>query len=192
MFDNLQFLEQDETGRIGRRFEHGVAAVVDRDRLLFLGGEGREIVRPDQSTGGGETGGHSAREAAAVKGFRAVCGNFFERAGEIRLHDRGPQGRAASRRRETGRWCGFDQQGRAVLVGEMAIRSGGAKPVAGKGDRLGEQIAPRQPAKAAMHPVERRQHPRHRNRQRAGARNAAGITLRRRCGGRRTGAVEHD
>ena len=93
MLDNLQFLEQDEAGRIGRRFEHGVAAVVDRDRLLFLGAEGGEIGRPDQRTGRFETRGKASGQATAVEGFRTLLGNFFERAGEIGLHDRGAETR---------------------------------------------------------------------------------------------------
>ncbi len=74
----------------------------------------------------------------------------------------------------------------------MGVGARGAEPVAGKGDRLGEQVGPRQPAICSMHLAERRHGARHRNRHRAGARDPAGVALRRRQGGGGARAVEHD
>ena len=74
----------------------------------------------------------------------------------------------------------------------MAIGPGGAKPVAGKRDRLGEEVPPGQPAKAAVHRAEPSHGARNGDRQRAGARDAAGVTFWRRRGRGGAGAVEHD
>ena len=74
----------------------------------------------------------------------------------------------------------------------MAVGASSAKPVAGEGDRLAKEVAPRQPAEAAVHRREPGNRARHRNRQRPGARDAAGIALGRRRRRSRAGAVEHD
>ena len=50
MLEDLQLLEQYEAGRVGRRLEHGEAAIVDRDRLLLLGLERFEIGGRDQTS----------------------------------------------------------------------------------------------------------------------------------------------
>ena len=49
ILEDLELLEQHEAGRIGRRLEHGKAAIIDADRLLHLGLEGCEIAGRDQS-----------------------------------------------------------------------------------------------------------------------------------------------
>ncbi len=93
MLEDLQLLEQYKAGRVGRRLEHGVAAIVDCDRLLFLGHECFEIASPDQSPGRVETGGQPPRQPAAIEGFGAVGGDLFEGAGEIGLDDRSAEAR---------------------------------------------------------------------------------------------------
>ena len=93
MFDNFQFLQQHEPGGIGRRFENGVTAVIDRDRLLFLGDEFGEIALADQRTGSFKASRNPSREPAAVKGLGAVRGDLFERTRKFRLHNRRTQRR---------------------------------------------------------------------------------------------------
>src|SRR5271169_3058796 len=88
MLEDLQFLEQYKAGRVGRRLEHGKAAVVDRDRLLSLCVEVGEIGRRYRGPDNLETPHQPPRQGAAIKGFGALRGDFFERAGEILLYDR--------------------------------------------------------------------------------------------------------
>ena len=83
-------------------------------------------------------------------------------------------------------------QGREVLAGEMAVMRRRAKPVTGQPDRLGAKFGPGQPSVFAVHHAEPGEHAGHRHRERAGARNAAGVALGGRGKRRRAGAVEHD
>jgi len=151
MLEDLQLLEQNKTGRIGRRFEHGEAAIVDRDGLLGFGDKagkiGRRHQRPDRS----QTRRQPPCQAPAVEGLGAFRGDFFERIGEGGLHDRGADRRclAIDQKARCAGW--IDSQGGAVFAGEMPVVRGGGKAVAGKGDGLDEEIAPRQPAKALVH-----------------------------------------
>jgi hypothetical protein len=60
LFDDLQLLEKDKAGRIGRRLQHLEAAIANGDRLLTLGLKGFEIGLGNEAAGGGE----ALREAA--------------------------------------------------------------------------------------------------------------------------------
>src|SRR5277367_322573 len=85
MLKDLELFEQDETGRIERRFEHGIAAIIDRDWLLLLGREGFEIVRPDQGPRRIEARREPPRQTAAIEGLGSIGSDLLERAGEIGL-----------------------------------------------------------------------------------------------------------
>ena len=191
ILDDLQLLEQHEPGRVGRRFEHGEAAVVDPDRLLALGLELGEIGFADRHPGGGARGGEAAGEGAAVEALGAVAGDLLEGAGEIGLHDRGAdRGRHAVRQEDRGA-APVGAEGREMLAGEVPVMRGRAEPVACVMDGFGEQVAPRQTAELAVHRAEAGDHARHRDRHRPGARDAAGIALGGRGKRRRAGGVEH-
>src|SRR5439155_20542599 len=83
-------------------------------------------------------------------------------------------------------------EGRAILAGKVAVVRGDGEAAASKVDRLDEEIAPRQSAKAPMHRFDPGEHTRNRDRRRPDARNTAGVALRCRRFRGRTGAVEHD
>ena len=179
-------------GRIRRRLEHREAAVLDADRLLLLGLEGFEISGRNQGSRPFETGRQPPRQAAAIERFRAVRGDLFERSGEFGLHDRSTEWRRLTVGEKSRGAARVRHQSRPVFIGEMAVGAGGAKAVAGKGDRLGEQVAPRQAAVGSMHLAERRHGAGDRYRQRTSARDAAGVTFWRGGGRGGAGAVEHD
>src|SRR5262249_3705546 len=155
------------------------AAVVDADWRLLLGLEGCEIGGGDEAPGGFETRREPPRQTAAVEGFRAVGGDLFERAGKIGLDDRGAERRRRAAREERRGARRVGQERGAMLVGEVAIAACRAKAVAGESDRFGEEIAPRQAAKALVHLIEAGERARNRNRERPDARNAARIALER-------------
>src|SRR3984893_18572647 len=79
-----------------------------------------------------------------------------------------------------------------MLTSEVAVVRGGGEPAALKGDRLDEEIAPRQSTKAPMHRLDPGEHTRNRDRQRPDARNAAGVALPCRYFRGGSGAVEHN
>ncbi len=191
ILDDLQLLEQREPGRVGRRFEHGEAAVVDGDRLLALGLELGEIGFAHRHAGGGAGSGEAAGERAAIEALGALAGDLFEGAGEIGLHDRGTEHRRRSIVEKHRGAAPVGGKGRAMLAGEVPVMRGRAEAVAGVMDRFGEQVMPRQPAELAVHRAEPGDEARHRDRHRPGARDAAGIALGGRRQRRRAGGVEH-
>src|SRR5205807_1926751 len=119
-------------------------------------------------------------------------GDFFEGTGEVGLHYWRTDRRRLVLDKKRRRAARVECECRLGLTGEVTVMRGGGEAVARKADRLGEEIAPRQSAKALMHGLDPGEHTGDRYRERPDARNANSIALRGRSGGSRTGAVEHD
>ncbi len=191
ILDDLQLLEQREPGRIGRRFKHGEAAVVNADRLLPLGLEFGEISLAHRHAGVGARGGKTAGERTAIEAFDASAGDLLEGAGEIGLHNRDADRRRLAVVEEHRSAAPVGTQGRAMLAGEMPVMRRRAEAAARVIDRLGEKVAPRQPAELAMHRADSGHHAWHRHRFGPGARDSPGIALGGRRTRRRAAGVEH-
>src|SRR5580658_9257925 len=93
MLEDLQLFEQNEAGRIWWRFEHRIAAIIDRDRRLLLGREGFKVARTDQASGRVETSRKPPPQSATVEGFWSIGRDLFESTGEVGLDDQGAKGR---------------------------------------------------------------------------------------------------
>src|SRR5207245_93297 len=139
-----------------------------------------------------ERGVEATSQAPAVKDFGAVGGDLLEAARKLGLDDQRTERRRRTVTEKDRSAARVRKERRPILLGEMAVGAGGAKTVAGKGDRLGKQVAPGQPAVHSVHHTERGHGTRDRYRHWADAWDSAGVTPRRRGGRRGAGPVEHD
>src|SRR6516165_593404 len=91
ILEDLQLFEQHEAGRIGRRFEYSKAVVIDADRLLDPCLEGREIASRDQGPCDLQSRGKPPGDRTAVEALGTLGSQLLERAGEVRLDNRGAE-----------------------------------------------------------------------------------------------------
>src|SRR6202040_1066497 len=110
------------------------------DRLLHFGCEGFEITNRDQNPCRFETRSEPTRQAAAIKGVRALGGDLLETPGEVGLHNRSAERRWRTVGEKNRGAARIGSERRPILLGEMAVAACDAEALAGQGNRLGEQV----------------------------------------------------
>ena len=189
---DLQHLQHDEAGGVGRGLGDLVAAIGDADRGAALGLHGGEVGLGDQGAALGEAGGQALGEFAAIEGLGAVGGDFLQGAGEGFLDDQVADREIVQRRAEEGGAAGrVHRQAGAVVAGDVVVAMGDAVAVARVADGGLNEARPGQLAVGGVHGGDAGEAARHGDAERAGDLDALGEAFGG-CGGRRrAGAVEH-
>ena len=170
-----QLLEQHEADRVGRRLEHREAAVVDRDRLLQLRLERLQVGRRDERPGIGQRRRQAPPQRPPIERLGALGRHLLERPRQLLIDDEGAERRHVAAR----------------LLDRRPVGVGGGKAALGECDRLPGAVGPGQPPRPPVQHPQAGQHPRHRDRERPGQRDAVAIALEGRRGRRRAGRVDH-